>query len=370
MMNSYQNDIRTVLTLDAGGTNLAFNAIRANKEIIETVILPSNADNLEKCLANIVEGFKQVISQIKHEPVAISFAFPGPSDYKNGVIGDLPNLPAFKGGVALGPYLSEVFKVPVFINNDGDLFAYGEAMAGVLPELNSEFAKRKINKTYRNLLGITLGTGCGGGVVHSGQLFLGDNGAAAEVWVLRNKKYIECFAEEGASIRAVINKYKQLSGVKENGITPKDIYEIAEGFQPGHQEAAKQSFAELGEILGDLIANVITVIDGMVVIGGGLSSAHKYFMPYVIKELNSVLYKYDKSVSVPRLESKAYNLENMSEKETFFKGSETFVCIPGSNKKVPYNAEKRVPIAISKLGTSRAVYLGAYSFALNQIDSK
>ncbi|MDR0645602.1 MAG: ROK family protein, partial [Elusimicrobiota bacterium] len=342
MKNSYQNDIRTVLTLDAGGTNLAFNAIRAGKEILDGVTLPSNADNLEKCLANIVEGFKQVISQIKHTPVAISFAFPGPSDYKNGVIGDLPNFPAFngKGGVALGPYLSEIFKVPVFINNDGDLFAYGEAMAGVLPELNAELTQRKINKTYRNLLGITLGTGCGGGVVRNGQLFLGDNGAAAEVWVLRNKKYNDCFAEEGISIRAVINKYKQLSGFKD-ALTPKDIFEIAEGVHSGYQEAAKKSFAELGEILGDLIANVITVIDGMVVIGGGLAAAHKYFMPYVIKELNSTLGKYDKSGVVPRLESKAFNLEDISERESFFKGSETLVTIPSTNTKVPYNVEKR-----------------------------
>jgi glucokinase len=49
-----------------------------------------------------------------------------------GIIGDLENLPTFKGGVALGPMLEEIFNIPVFINNDGDLFAYGEAIAGLL----------------------------------------------------------------------------------------------------------------------------------------------------------------------------------------------------------------------------------------------
>jgi len=44
------------------------------------------------------------------------------------------------------------------------------------------------NKVYKNLIGITLGTGFGGGVVRDGELFLGDNGAAAEVWVLRDKR--------------------------------------------------------------------------------------------------------------------------------------------------------------------------------------
>lgn len=60
---------------------------------------------------------------------AISFAFPGPADYPNGIIGGwLPNFPSFRDGVALGPFLQEKFGVPVFINNDGDLFAYAFAL--------------------------------------------------------------------------------------------------------------------------------------------------------------------------------------------------------------------------------------------------
>lgn len=62
-------------------------------------------------------------------PAAISFAFPGPADYPNGIIGGwLPNFPSFRDGVALGPFLQEKFGVPVFINNDGDLFAYALAL--------------------------------------------------------------------------------------------------------------------------------------------------------------------------------------------------------------------------------------------------
>lgn len=62
-------------------------------------------------------------------PEAISFAFPGPADYPNGIIGGwLPNFPSFRDGVVLGPFLQEKFGVPVFINNDGDLFAYAFAL--------------------------------------------------------------------------------------------------------------------------------------------------------------------------------------------------------------------------------------------------
>ena len=45
----YQFDKRIVMTLDAGGTNFVFSAIRSNEEIVEPIVLPSNGDNLEKC---------------------------------------------------------------------------------------------------------------------------------------------------------------------------------------------------------------------------------------------------------------------------------------------------------------------------------
>ena len=234
-MRNYVNDIRTVLTLDAGGTNLVFSAMRANKETVEPISIPTQADDLDKCLGNIVRGFEEVIKKVPHKPVAISFAFPGPADYANGVIGDLPNFPSFRGGIALGPYLQEKFKLPVYINNDGDLFTYGEAFAGALPEVNEHFAKLGSPRRYHNLFGVTLGTGTGGGIVRNGELFMGDNGAAAEIWVIRNKRYPEAFSEEGAAIRAIKRSYRLLSGDK-SPLEPKDISQIAEGTKEGDQK--------------------------------------------------------------------------------------------------------------------------------------
>lgn len=56
----FSNDPRTVLTLDAGGTNFVFTAIRGNKEITDPVILPSHPDNREVCLETIVNGFSTI----------------------------------------------------------------------------------------------------------------------------------------------------------------------------------------------------------------------------------------------------------------------------------------------------------------------
>ena len=102
-MERYIDDDRIILTLDAGGTHFLFSAIRSGREIVNPVRKKSDVLNLEHCIMQIKEGFHSVIAQLHHAPSAISFAFPGPADYGNGIIGDLPNFPAFRGGVALGP---------------------------------------------------------------------------------------------------------------------------------------------------------------------------------------------------------------------------------------------------------------------------
>ena len=124
----YQTDKRTVITLDAGGTNFVFGAIRGNQDVIKPISLPSNSHDLGQCLETLERGFREVINALDEKPVAISFAFPGPADYPNGIIGGyLPNFPSFRDGVALGPFLEDKFGIPVFINNDADLFAYAGA---------------------------------------------------------------------------------------------------------------------------------------------------------------------------------------------------------------------------------------------------
>ena len=281
----YKHDQRTVMTLDAGGTNFVFSAICGNQDIVTPICYPAVSDNLEECLTVLHRGFSQVKEQLEDEPVAISFAFPGPADYKNGIIGDLPNFPAFRGGVALGPFLKEKFGIPVFINNDGNLFAYGEALAGILPSVNEELEAAGNPKRYRNLLGITLGTGFGAGVVIDNCLLTGDNGCGGDVWIMRNKKYTDLIAEESVSIRAVRRVYGELSGETIENLMPKDIYDIAEGTRTGNREAALKSFDELGEIAGAAIVSALHIVDGMVVIGGGVSGAAKYILPGMMREM-------------------------------------------------------------------------------------
>ncbi len=354
------------MTLDAGGTNFKFSAIRANRLLMEPLYLPAAADDLESCLDQLIEGFRRVRAQLPSPPAAISFAFPGPADYPAGVVFNENNLPAFRGGVALGPMLEEAFGIPVFLNNDGDLFAYGEAMSGFLPEVNRMLEAASSPKRYANLLGITLGTGLGGGIVRNGELFIGDNSMAGEVWLLRNRLAPEWNAEEGASIRAVRRVYGEAAGIPiDQTPEPKEIFEIGMGRAPGHREAAREAFRRLGVVAGDAIAQALTLVDGLVVIGGGLAGAAPLFLPALLDAVNDVFARDGRPLR--RVVFRAFDFDDPQQRGVFLKGEPRKLKVPRSDRVIRYDALQRTAIGLTRLGTSEAVSLGAYAFALSRL---
>ena len=364
-MKQQDNSQKIVVTLDAGGTNFVFGAMCNGKPIGESLTLPSMAHDLDLCLSTLIKGFEQTISSLPYAPVAISFAFPGPADYRNGVIGGfLPNFPSFRDGVALGPMLEEHFGIPVFINNDADLFAYGEAIGGALPRINHMLEEAGSDKRYRNLRGFTFGTGFGFGFVMDGRLNLGDN-SCVETFCLKHRDHPEFIVEDGIAIRAVKRVYRELSG-DERELEPKDIYNIAEGTLEGNAEAAKEAFATQGRVAGDAMATAVTLMDGVIVIGGGLAGASKYFMPALLEEMRSKI-KTMSGDTLNRVQMNIYNLDNKAEFEQFARGNSTKIKVYGSDKYVTYDPEKRVGITISDIGASNAVSLGAYLYAIDNI---
>ena len=365
----YENDKRVVITLDAGGTNFVFGAMRGNEFISEPVTMPSHADNLDTCLGTMVEGFGRIIGGLDDKPVAISFAFPGPADYPNGIIGGyLPNFPSFREGVALKAFLEDKFGLPVYINNDGDLYAYGEALGGALPEVNARLAAAGSSKRYGNLLGYTFGTGFGVGMVVDGRLNRGDN-SCVETFCLRHKKMPGILVEDGVAVRAVKRLYGEFSGDTGHKFEPKEICEIADGVREGDREAARRAFAEFGEVAGDAMATAVTLTDGLIVIGGGITAAHRWFKPALLAELRGKLHTLGGD-ELDRVQMKVYDLDDEAEFDAFARGERRSLRVYGSDRTVDYDPQKRIGVMISKLGASRAISVGAYAFALSMIDSQ
>lgn len=356
------------MTLDAGGTNFVFSALQQGIEIINPIVLAANSTNLDKCLKALISGFEQVKNALAPKiPVAISFAFPGPADYKNGIIGDLPNFPSFRGGIALGPMLEEIFNIPTLINNDGDLFAYGEAVSGFLPRINSLLHENNIERKYKNLIGITLGTGFGGGIVVNNQICLGDNSAAGEIWLTRNYLDPKSIAEESVSIRGIHRVYARLSGDGTKK-TPLEIYNIAKGKSEGNKNAALKAFEELAVVMAESLANAITLLDAPIVFGGGISGAAEFIIPKLIAHFKSTIN--DQGKELPRVIAEVFDLDNPVALKEFLTNDSQYVQVPFSDKKVAYTKKKRIPIGITQLGASNAISLGAYTLALDYLDKK
>src|ERR1019366_5749444 len=103
-------------------TGLKFSASRGTQLLAGPSSRPTEPADRDACLRNIIEGFEH-LRQLLPDPPA-------------GISAGLENFPAFRDPVPLGPILEEHFGIPVFINNDGDLFVYGEAIAGFLPYVN------------------------------------------------------------------------------------------------------------------------------------------------------------------------------------------------------------------------------------------
>jgi hypothetical protein len=63
-----------------------------------------------------------------------------------------------------------------------------------------------------------------------------------------------------------------------------------------------------------------------------------------------------------------YDLDNEAEFEQFAKGEQRRLKVYGSDREVIYDPQKRIGVTVSKLGASKAISIGAYSFALSMLD--
>jgi predicted NBD/HSP70 family sugar kinase len=197
-----------------------------------------------------------------------------------------------------------------------------------------------------------------------GKLNLGDN-SCVETFCLKHRDYPQYIVEDGVAIRAVKRVYRELSK-DERELEPRDIFNIAEGTMEGDASAAKESFATLGRVAGDAMATAATLMDGLIVIGGGLSAASKYFMPALLEEMRSKIGTMSGD-ELNRVQMSVYNLDDEAEFKRFAEGCSRKIKVYGSDEEVVYDPEKRIGMTISDIGASNAVSLGAYLCAIDNI---
>ncbi len=157
--------------VDLGGTNIAVGVINESYEIIGKAKIKTNSsrpaqeifDDIVKCCLLAAEDAKVSMSEI----ASIGIGTPGSCDKKNGIIIYANNL-GFKNVPAVKYVQDKIPGVPVYIENDANCAALGEALAGC-------------GKGKSSFIAITLGTGVGSGIILDGKVLSGCNDAGGEI---------------------------------------------------------------------------------------------------------------------------------------------------------------------------------------------
>ncbi len=250
--------MKYIVAIDIGGTTFntgifseSFNQIDISDK--DKIRFYDNKDEVVSAIIRQVNTIIDKNSISRDSIMGVGVAAPGPLDSKNGIILNTPNLQMFQNYKIAGDFTKKL-KIDTFIENDANLFSLGEWY--------SQYRKNKV------VMGVTLGTGLGFGLVINGELFTGGNGLAME-YGLSPFEWGIC--EKNACIKYIRTRAKDLYGEE---ISPVIIEKY---FKEGDKKAIK-IYNEYGNNLGIILSHVINMIDPQVItIGGGLSKGFDCF---------------------------------------------------------------------------------------------
>ena len=268
---------KLVIGVDVGGTKIQAGLISPTGRILKRATRPTETSAGKKAiLRNIQEAIDEVnVSGIK----GIGIGIAGMVDGVKGIYRMGPNFPKSFRNIPLAKLFSRKYRVPVRIDNDVHCFILAESVHGA-------------GKGKKSVVGITLGTGIGGGIVIDGQLFRGAHNAAGELGHMTidasSKAVCGCgmigHFESLASGTAMAKLFTSLTGKK---LMPIEVEEAAK-----HGNAmAKKVIKKMSEGLAAGLASVIHFIDPeMIVVGGGVAKADILWLPALTRAKKLIIF--------------------------------------------------------------------------------
>ncbi|MBI2635242.1 MAG: ROK family protein [Parcubacteria group bacterium] len=250
---------KCIIGIDIGGSKTNVVLLKNGKVLKSAkVSTPKNRkeflEKLETLVRNLISGAGNKKTQ------GIGCGVAGVLDLKSGNILNAPNL-RFLNNFNIKKWLKRKFKLDVKIDNDARCFTRAEYLFGS-------------GRGYKNIVGITLGTGVGGGIIINGQMFYGSFDAAGEIG---HTSYYGVEFEDLVSLRSL----------KKFGFNdPIKAYELAKS---GNKKAM-EIFKKLGGYLGIGLAHLINTLDPeIIIIGGGMSGASHFFLPQTRKTMSKLI---------------------------------------------------------------------------------
>lgn len=255
--------------VDLGGTKIAAALVDADHGIVGSHSSSTPTGGPAAVVAAIVEA----VGSLPETPEAVGVGAPGPIN--DGVVVTAPNLAGWTEPVPLQAMLADALDLPVVVDNDANVGALGEWVAGA-------------GRGAEALLGIWLGTGVGGGLVLNGRLYRGAFGGAGEFGHMvvhpdgalcgcGRRGCLEAYAGRASLERAV--------GIRTAAGQETAMYAIAEAKGKKRLTSAvwQQALADGDEVatalvddaiegLGIAVGSAVNLLDlDRIVVGGGLA---------------------------------------------------------------------------------------------------
>jgi len=253
--------------VDIGATKISF-VLMKNWRLIKRrkILTPKDRGVLIKTLK---ENIERLIADLpKSKILGIGIGIPGPLSKKGDLILNPPNLTCLKN-FPLAKIIEKELRIKTKMANDVNCFTIAEATIGA-------------GKGAGVVFGITLGTGVGGGIVINGKIYQGAFSSAGEIGhatINFDGPKCTCGSYGG------LEEYCSERFIKrEAGVSPKELEKKARN---GNKKAIN-IFEKLGYFLGIGVSNIIDILSPeIVVIGGGIAKAGKFFLKSVRKSAQS-----------------------------------------------------------------------------------
>lgn len=280
--------MRYVLGIDIGGTNIVVGSVALDGTVLRAV--RSEPTHAEAGAGSVIDRLTALAVQVMEETrredpaaeyIGVGVGAPGPLDTKSGVVLLTPNLGWVN--LPLRAIVAERLGLPAALDNDANCAVLGEWWIGAA-------------RGARNAIGITIGTGIGGGLILDGRLYHGASDCAGEIGHTTidtegrlckcgNYGCLEAYASGPAIARRAVEELETgyesrlpaMVGGNLSLITAQTVYDAA---QEG-DELALEVVIDTAKFLGAGIANLLNVFNPevVVVVGGVTRAGDRLFVP-------------------------------------------------------------------------------------------
>jgi len=262
------DSVKTSIGIDFGGTSIKLGVCRGDELLLTDEPIPTPQYNGPTPLIGEMAVRVAKLRNAYPDICAIGVGVPGLVDFEHGFVHELTNVPGWKH-VPLKAILSEKTGLPVVVDNDANAMTYAEFRCGA-------------GRGLKNVVGLTIGTGIGGGLVLDGKMHRGVACAAGEIGQMSihfdgkpghygNRGALEKYTGNRQISEHAVQRYAEAGISKELAdCTPRNIAAAA---QAG-DDIARQIWGEVADWLGTALASIAWLLNPEIfVIGGGVAQA-------------------------------------------------------------------------------------------------